>query len=103
MSGENAQNTADAVRRAVALCIQSWHCSQGVIPPPCSDDCSCWDSAGPIMAAHKRADPLASNEIKRLRDALDTAARRFELLALGHPGASAAVGAKEAREAAHGP
>lgn len=57
-----------------------------------------------------RVDPLietvnglahqAADEIERLRDALETAARRFELLALGHPGASAEVGAKEAREAA---
>lgn len=38
-------------------------------------------------------------EVKRLRDALETAAIRFELIACGNSAASPAVGAREAREA----
>src|ERR1044072_265244 len=41
----------------------------------------------------------AANEIGRLRTALEQAALRFEMLAIGHPGATAEAGAKDAREA----
>ena len=40
--------------RAVARCVQSWHCSQTDVEPPCSNDCSCWQSAEPIVAACER-------------------------------------------------
>lgn len=39
----------------VAHCIQSWHCCQTDVPAPCSDDCSCWQSAQPIINAYVQA------------------------------------------------
>jgi hypothetical protein len=39
----------------VAHSIQSWHCSQTEVAAPCSDDCSCWQSARPIINAYLQA------------------------------------------------
>ena len=50
----NKDQTAEA-RTAVAVCVQSWHCMQMAVPPPCSDDCACWESAQDIIDTFNRA------------------------------------------------
>jgi hypothetical protein len=45
------------------------------------------------------AQVLYQAEIARLRAALETARLRFEMIARGHPGASAEAGARDAAEA----
>lgn len=45
----------DALMRVVvAKAIQSWHCSQTSVPPPCGPDCACWLSVDSIIAAYER-------------------------------------------------